>query len=133
MIKAEDLRIGDLVRYGDKVITLTAVHANGSVCFADGKDQMYSEDVLLEPIPLTPEILEKNGCKKKEYGGETFYCIELNVFLELFVTFQNNCFSVGLFLIYDDDAIEYFPRNINYLHEYQQILCALGKDANLKI
>lgn len=51
MIRAEELRIGDLVRYGKDVITLTAVHANGSVCFADGKDQMYAEDVLLEPIP----------------------------------------------------------------------------------
>lgn len=37
MIKAEDLRVGDLVRYGKDIITILAVHANGGVCFTDGK------------------------------------------------------------------------------------------------
>lgn len=46
MIKAEDLRIGDIVRYGKNTITILAVHANGGVCFTDGKDQLYAEDVL---------------------------------------------------------------------------------------
>lgn len=72
MIKAEDLRIGDLVKYGKDIITILATHADGLVCFADGKDQICVEHVLLEPIPLTPEILEKNGWKKRTEGWYYF-------------------------------------------------------------
>ena len=65
MIKAEDLRIGDLVRYGKDIITILATHADGLVCFADGKDQICVEHVLLDPIPLTPEILEKKRVEEE--------------------------------------------------------------------
>ena len=129
MIKAEDLRIGDLVRYGDKVITLTAVHANGSVCFADGKDQMYSEDVLLEPIPLTPEILEKNGWKKRTEGWY-FMMISKYMYLSVEFGYEN---GIRVFLKRATDGL-YVKLNIaNNVHELQHILWALGKDANLKI
>lgn len=129
MIKAEDLRIGDIVRYGKNTITILAVHANGGVCFADGKDQLYAEDVLLEPILLTPEILEKNGWKKRTEGWY-FMMISKYMYLSVEFGYEN---GIRVFLKRATDGF-YVKLNIaNNVHELQHILWALGKDANLKI
>jgi hypothetical protein len=126
MIKAEDLRVGDLVRYGKDIITILAVHANGGVCFADAeKDQMYAENVLLESIPLTPEILEKNGFEIRE--GTVAYAKNR---LALKPLDEGKGYQVGL------GSLRFFyieVRIVNYVHELQHILWALGEDANLKI
>lgn len=129
MIKAEDLRIGDIVRYGKNTITILAVHANGGVCFTDGKDQLYAEDVLLEPILLTPEILEKNGWKKRTEGWY-FMMISKYMYLSVEFGYEN---GIRVFLKLATDGF-YVKLNIaNNVHELQHILWALGKDANLKI
>lgn len=127
MIKDEDLRIGDLVRYGKDVITLTAVHANGSVCFANGKDQMYAEDVLLEPIPLTYKILTSNGWGAKQIGLHVFliYNEDNGMYLEWS--------EIGDRYIYNDFFRSKKSITVRYVHELQHILWALGEDANLTI
>lgn len=129
MIKAEDLRIGDLVRYGKDIITILATHADGLVCFADGKDQICVEHVLLEPIPLTPEILEKNGWKKRTEG---WYFMMISKYMYLSVEFGYED-GIRVFLKRTTDGL-YVKLNVaNNVHELQHILWALGKDANLKI
>lgn len=129
MIKAEDLRIGDLVRYGKDIITILATHADGLVCFADGKDQICVEHVLLEPIPLTPEILEKNGWKKRKEGWY-FMMISRYMYLSVEFGYEN---GIRVFLKRTTDGL-YVKLNVaNNVHELQHILWALGLDSNLKI
>ena len=54
MIKAEDLRIGDLVRYGKNIITVQAIHTNYEEGFIiDEYNVGYNCDEL-DHIPLTP-------------------------------------------------------------------------------
>ncbi len=133
MIKAEDLRIGDLVRYGMDIISILAVHSNGSVCFADGKDQLYAESVLLEPILLTPEILEKNGfevvypekCYNKFIGPPRG--------LIRFLSIEYRRTEWKIFIKYTSLVDHVLLHSFNYVHELQHILWALGEDANLKI
>lgn len=129
MIKAEDLRIGDIVRYGKNTITILAVHANGGVCFTDGKDQLYAEDVLLEPILLTPEILKKNGWKKRTEG---WYFMMISKYMYLSVEFRYEN-GIRVFLKRTTDGLYVKFNTANNVHELQHILWALGKDANLKI
>lgn len=129
MIKAEDLRIGDIVRYGKNTITILAVHANGGVCFTDGKDQLYAEDVLLEPILLTPEIPEKNGWKKRTEGWY-FMMISKYMYLSVEFGYEN---GIRVFLKRTTDGLYVKLNTANNVHELQHILWALGKDANLKI
>lgn len=133
MIKAEDLRIGDLVKYGKDIITIQATHADGLVCFADGKDQICVEHVLLEPIPLTPEILEKNGWSKRHDGSSSCDIYSkgkgsFHVRLEqcIYKKQEGFDFAVG-------DSTYRFGNKIEHVHELQHILWALGEDANLKI
>lgn len=133
MIKVEDLRIGDLVRYGQQVYTIQAVNANGIVHFAEL--DLPVECSLLESIQITTEILEKNGWLRKEYACEVFYYIGLNIFADIFLAYddKNECFSVGLFLLRSGDLdILCFPLDIKYIHELQHILYLFKEGPEIK-
>lgn len=83
----------------------------------------------IEGVSLTPEILEKNGWKKKQEGwyiktidkydylsAEFGYKDGIRVFLKRFVNGHYAKLNTA-----------------NNVHELQHILWALGEDANLKI
>ena len=88
----------------------------------------------IDDIPVTPEILNKNGFKEevvREYYTRTldneahplarYLAVELK--RENWVVFIKYCRLHDCALL----------RKIQYVHELQHILWALGKDANLKI
>lgn len=147
MIKAEDLRIGDLV----KVNEVGCMVPKGTMCkvVAIDSEKFFEEMNLkgcatiielevnhcniswgiwckyISPIPLTPEILEKNG----------FYMQEDTVVyaknrLGLKPLGDGKGYQVGL------GSLRFLfvkVRIIKYVHELQHILWALDLDANLKI
>lgn len=91
-MKANELMIGDWVRndFGEiqKVVEL---HENGAML---SYNDIYSYD-LLEPIPITPEILEKNGFDA--YGDIFVYekdgiylQIKLNEYVRIFCGMDNS-------------------------------------------
>ena len=59
-MKAKDLMVGDLVRqkYSNLILKVSVV--NPPYIQAEGEGGQFGEDTI-EPIPLTEEILEKNG------------------------------------------------------------------------
>lgn len=59
-IKISDLSIGDWVKIGDKIKRVDYLYGKDNVC------DMPIE--IVEPIPLTPEILVKNGFVRGEYS-----------------------------------------------------------------
>lgn len=149
MIKAEDLRIGDLVivsKTGCKipkgtVCRVTAIETE-SMLFDDRfvsvrlipidpkckQISWYDWCKNISTIPLTPEILEKNGWKRISHKGLPW------------ALFRKKGCSVRIAYDSDDDKVPFSVgkeiqelKNINYVHELQHILWALGKDANLKI
>lgn len=149
MIKAEDLRIGDLVivsKTGCKipkgtVCRVTAIETE-SMLFDDRfvsvrlipidpkckQISWYDWCKNISTIPLTPEILEKNGWKRISHKGLPW------------ALFRKKGCSVRIAYDSDDDKVPFSVgkgiqelKNINYVHELQHILWALGEDANLKI
>lgn len=92
MIKANELRIGNLVHRNDypndvyrlRSISDDRVHAINTVEM-DGNNPMYASDCTLselEPIPLTPELLEKCGfvmLSLHEYAlpGNHFFSVQI--------------------------------------------------------
>jgi hypothetical protein len=100
----------------------------------DMSDTWYEEgiDNLLEPIPLTPEILEKNGFKLNE-AVEDYYCIYDGI--DNRVSLCNNkayINSVNEWLVYIDseDYSTIASCELTYLHELQHILrlCKIDKE-----
>lgn len=147
MIKAPDLKIGDLVR-----VNRDCAFPKGTICVVTDirpekvlKDKVgavslsaiYDDDdgpwgawcCYIEGIPLTPELLEKNGFKEEQHQKEgtsewyDFYHYDLgiNVVYEV----EGNKFAAYL----DGKKL----REIHYAHELQHILWALGLNAELKV
>lgn len=140
MIKAEDLRIGDLVIVNENCsleqgtigkvseVRSTPLYKEneGSIGLKPISNDRWPWGVLcrnIDPIPLTPEILKKNGWERDKlvpyiYGQEAHY-------IEVICTPN----SEWVYVTFKGETIH----RIKYVHELQHILWALGLDANLKI
>jgi hypothetical protein len=146
MIKAVDLRIGDLVIVNENCsleqgtigkvseVRSTPLYKEneGSIGLKPISNDRWPWGVLcrnIDPIPLTPEILEKNGWKKRTEGWY-FMMISKYMYLSVEFGYEN---GIRVFLKRTTDGF-YVKLNVaNNVHELQHILWALGKDANLKI
>ena len=147
MIKPENLRIGDLVRTNRDCAFL-----EGTMCVVNDirpekvyKDKVgvvgliatYDDDdgpwgvwgCNIEGIPLTPELLEKNGFKEEQHqkdGTSEWY--------------DYYHYDLGINIVYEVEGDKFAAyldgkklREIKYVHELQHILWALGLNAELKI
>ena len=73
-MKASELMIGDIVRQIGSGIILEIEEIKPPYIMAIGELGQFHEDTI-EPIPLTPEILEKNGFTHS-FGDSDFYDYE---------------------------------------------------------
>lgn len=146
MIKAVDLRIGDLVIVNENCsleqgtigkvseVRSTPLYKEneGSIGLKPISNDRWPWGVLcrnIDPIPLTPEILEKNGWKKRTEGWY-FMMISKYMYLSVEFGYEN---GIRVFLKRTTDGLYVKLNTANNVHELQHILWALGKDANLKI
>ena len=135
MIDAKDLRIGDLVRYEDATYRVEGLYkrTNGKyLCYINSVDYDVTEEVStndVSPIPLTPEILEKNdfmprteGQHVKEYAPKRFLSVEYG-------------YDDGCRTFLKQQASPSYVRigNTNHVHQFQHILWILGEDAEMKV
>lgn len=149
MIKPEDLRIGDLVMVSNdncmipkgalcEVVAIDSERACEDKKGLAGLLQTVREEWEfshgvwcnnIEGIPLTPKLLEKNGFKEEQHQKEgtsewyDFYHYDLGI--NIVYEVEGNKFAAYL----DGKKL----REIQYVHELQHILWALGLDAELKI
>lgn len=120
MIKANELRLGNYFIEDGEIKTVNS-HTFNSVVFDD-----------LQPIPLTPEILENCGFEFKTgwkaNGGEIeVEQYELNTSCGLF---DASCSSTGAMIISWRDKD--FPK-CDYLHQLQNLFFAItGKELETK-
>ena len=109
MIKANELRIGNWVN--DK-IGLVTIGENGKINFAD----------VYEPIPLTPEILEKCGFKTNKLQ---------NLFKRVKEKTEGMKSEIHLGDYYDERKYYYLVGlniRIIYLHQLQNLYFALTNE-----
>lgn len=146
MIKPENLRIGDIVQTNkdcmfpkDTLCIVTEIHPDrqrndkkGVVVLSainDDDDGPWGAWCCnIEGIPLTPELLGKNGFKEEQHqkdGASEWYDfyhygLGINIVYEV----EENKFAAYL----DGKKL----REIQYAHELQYILWALGLNAELR-
>lgn len=99
-MKAEDLMTGDWILYGGKPVQVLQL--------SEGKDYKH-----ISPIPITPEILEKNGWALWEIEGEYKGVISI----------YGREAPFGVF-----DGIE-----INFVHQLQHALRLCGIDKTIEL
>ena len=118
MINANELRIGNWVNFRNRKITGKSLYPY-QIVFTDFKDVILKDaefvfkDERLEPIPLSPEILEQCGFELQE-GQIPFY-----KYGKLFMYFDGTSLSANF------GHIEQFDVEIFYLHQLQNLYFAL--------
>lgn len=115
----KDLMIGDWVYRPDCYDKVKEIRENGII----GRD--YLRGIIsfkeLEPIPLTPEILEKNGWEKRP-TGYVFYIDGERYDNSLWYIFDSNTFVVN--------TAEF---QIKYVHQLQHALKGCGIDKEIEL
>jgi len=123
---------GDLVKYDNDLGKVTEI---GTSDWYDGaytcKLRFFSSHNYfvvgqcdIEPIPLTPEILEKNGWKKRRntYGFRR-YCFKRPSYPTLNIVTENEVeFHWGG-----------YDLTIHYVHELQHLLFGLGLNTDMEV
>ena len=71
-MKANKLMIGDFFLYKEKAVEVVSIDGGTETVWIDGKKVSALRKIDdLQPIPLTPEILEKNGFVKAQMVSDT--------------------------------------------------------------
>lgn len=153
MIKPEDLRIDDLVRVsGDcifpKGTMFTVSEINPLRYLLDKKGVVglrainNNDDRLwetcscnVEGIPVTPEILNKNGFNEEAVGKYYTRSIDNKKTwgLARYLAVVRERGRWVVFIKYDGLCDQALLREIRHVHELQHILWVLGLDAELKL
>lgn len=66
-MEATDLMLNDFVKHDNKICRVRSIEGVMILLSFEGGEKLTAEDNI-EPIPLTKEILEKNGIKLLEVG-----------------------------------------------------------------
>lgn len=132
---------GDIVyNHKKEIIRITSSYLKGTKLFyyRDGDYGWIREDAI-KPIPLTPEILEKNGWKKEvmSRGVKNSHCVYTKPDIE----------EYGYFPIYIEkgigDEFDVYPFTdnnvctqiayIKYVHQLQNLLFGLGINHEMEV
>ena len=121
-MKASELMIGDMIRQSNSGLLLQVSCIQPPYITAVDEEGQFHEDTI-EPIPLTAEILRKNGVPKHSLMGEQCHFIYW-------------VWGIDLLAIYDADfsfRIGDAARKVKYVHQLQHILrlCGIDKEITL--
>jgi hypothetical protein len=112
MIQANELRIGNWVKVGD---------TESTVCLIDHQfillqgNAVINRPEQIEPIPLTPEILEKCGFEWSIYHQGFYKKDFVNILGEYQYGYRFKIFRTS----------QYVGTKINYLHQLQNLVFIL--------
>lgn len=129
-MKAPELMISDFIAVNKTPIRIAAL-GTAKAGFLDARGEMfYHYYDNIEPIPLTAEILEKNGFKKKKYSNlETLFYGEFKNYDFIYVrSFGCPEFEIGNSFDEEGELQEF--TTIKYVHELQHALklCGIEKE-----
>lgn len=140
-MEATDLMIGDLVCLKDDTKYELPLKVDGIIeddISLEGDGFLGGIDGLIRPIPLTPEILKKNGFEMFKYDGWIHY---YRIFGNSVIPFVLHSTIGGEMLSQEVDIFSTSTNtncgiDVNYVHEIQHALrlCGLNKIAdNFKV
>lgn len=122
-MKANELMIGDWVYDGNSIAQVTGITCDGII---ETTHNQSSNIEIIRPIPLTIEILEKNGLEKDNHGrlNSEYFDEDVNSCLEISVDDKTG----EIWWSYNWD--EYWIIRLRYVHELQNALrlCGIEKE-----
>lgn len=126
---------GDLVKYLSQVVKIVEVYQDGT-CYFGNETMCGQQDCKdAEPIPLTPEILEKNGWKfLKHHERDSYDDVSWSSYHKPAET------NISLIFYQEEEA--FFPflyaqeiseKPIRYIHQLQHLLFGLGLNSKMEV
>ncbi len=123
-MKAEELMIGDWVISKDLKVPVKVRsimnHYGTSIYFYHNGSEFIVQNFQIEPIPLTEEILKKNG-----YESNRWNQYDMHIESDVCVVIDNKCCIHG----FDSQVIIH----CQYVHQFQHALqlCGIQKEIQL--
>lgn len=138
-MKCQELQIGDYIKYQGQIYIIEEISAKGWVHLIHPDTRvrvnMTSDYIidLLEPIPLTPEILKLNGFEQKTDGW--LRCEDkANEFQNyIFIQYRHQGDIRECEINYVNIVKANYLYVINYVHELQHLLRLCGVEKSLTI
>lgn len=118
-MKSKELMIGDLVYEGTNHQIKIKHNYGKSVRYDEGGYSHEVEEKLINPIPLTPKILEANGFVDDK-AFECYYVVDKKK--------KDNVFFIEYFNRYIAVRISGTEVKLKYVHQLQQALRLRGLD-----
>lgn len=137
-MKAEELMIGDWVKFPngiEKIIDLPYIEGRGICASFAASATLFPVKVdELEPVPLTKEILEKNGFEKLDFSH--YHINDRTLVLDADGTWEDTTWhwvvtEMSTNAKGHDVVLDYYVATINYVHELQHALKLCGIDKEI--
>ncbi len=131
--------IGDVVMYGNKIMVIEEPREEGHFDLLWNNWIIYSYINIeeIKPIPLTPEILEKNGWDKEEKDGSVFSLSEAFMGGDEDDEDNYTCFQLYYQNKKDGWVIdmrgEPLKFGVHYVHELQHLFFGLGINHEMEV
>jgi hypothetical protein len=130
-MKATDLMLGDYVKVkpSGMIIKVAAIHQKKVGYHSCQSKLEWVRRDLIEPIPLTPEILEKNGFESiiTVFNGLTYQYASKNEECRVRVFINDKNIATGIEI---DSKVCWLNCDCSFVHELQHALrlCDVGKE-----
>lgn len=113
---------GDLVKYLSQVVKIVEVYQDGT-CYFGNETMCGQQDCKdAEPIPLTTEILEKNGWRKEQ---ENYFNDSYHIFLE------TEYEKYSAFKVVHNNVV--WLRDVRNVSDLQHLLFGLGLNSEMEV
>lgn len=132
-IKISDLSVGDWVRTKDGNVTVDIISPLEVVVMNDYGNLCACKIEDIEPIPITAEILEKNGFVRGQ-RGDFYHYIRLDKNRTLYIHASTNGWRVEI--TYDAAGIlrtTHLMPDMNSVHDLQHALRLAGVDKEINL
>lgn len=132
MIHGQELRLGNWVNQAHATIKIVAIASSYCICEDDNGHKSRCTYPNVDPIPITPEILEKCGFTlyRNTYG----YYITSGSYAIEFPCFDNKVMQCNVTLIESGFSTGGFEVPIQYVHQLQNLIQILtGKELEINL
>lgn len=131
-MKGSELQIGDLVQgfVPDSYSRVYGIFNEQRIAVIAEPTKAYIELSVddIQPILLTPEILEKNGFKYNDESGKYAGCTWYDGNLMLHLEYD---FRIVVTNDFDDESTNRTPFVLRYVHQLQHVYKLLGIDKEI--
>lgn len=131
-MKANELRLENLVESLESVLTVDTITSGSSVDLRTAEGKIYNTPLeLCKPIPLTEEWLLKFGFEKIEAKTDRILYRFNSTYNESLINFEMHLFNNGGVSIFDINNNTGFGNRLttmNYVHQLQNLYFALTNE-----